>query len=117
MEDFRSVAMTVIPFPSCRFTPADLSAFYEVALPKCSRGAWAGVARQTERYHDRLLISLPGVSDPIFVFERDRAGYYRLWFKDSGGGRCIGAGTTATECLSIWQTGPARRRSGTVPVG
>ena len=39
--------MTVIPFPSCRFTPADLAAFYEVALPKCSRGSWAGVARQT----------------------------------------------------------------------
>ena len=54
--------MTVIPFPSCRFTPADLAAFYEVALPKCSRGAWAGVARQTGRHHDRLLISLPGVS-------------------------------------------------------
>ena len=34
--------MTVIPFPSCRFTPADLAAFYEVALPKCSRGVMGG---------------------------------------------------------------------------
>jgi hypothetical protein len=109
--------MTVIPFPSCRFTPADLAAFYEVALPKCSRGSWAGVARQTGRYNDRLLVSLPGVSEPVFVFERDRAGYYRLWFKDSGGGRCIGTGTTAAACLSIWKTAPARRRSASIPVG
>jgi hypothetical protein len=109
--------MTVIPFPSCRFTPADLAAFYEVALPKCSRGSWAGVARQTGRYNDRLLVSLPGVSEPVFVFERDRAGYYRLWFKDSGGGRCIGTGTTAAACLSIWKTAPARRRPASVPVG
>jgi hypothetical protein len=108
--------MTVIPFPSCRFTPADLAAFYEVALPKCSRGAWAGVARQTERHHDRLLISLPGVSDPVFVFERDVAGCYRLWFKDGDGGRCIGTGTTAGACLSIWKTSSVRRRSGAVPV-
>ena len=84
--------MTVIPFPSCRFTPADLAAFYEVALPKCSRGSWAGVARQTGRHHDRLLVSLPGVSYPVFVFERDRAGCYRLWFKDGDGARCIGTG-------------------------
>ena len=108
--------MTVIPFPSCRFTPADLAAFYEVALPKCSRGAWAGVARQTERHHDRLMISLPGVSDPVFVFERDRAGFYRLWFKDGDGGRCIGTGTTAAECLSIWQSASARRRSAAVSI-
>ena len=109
--------MTVIPFPSCRFTPADLAAFYEVALPKCSRGSWAGVARQTARYHDRLLISLPGVNEPVFVFERDVAGYYRLWFKDGGGERCIGTGTTVAACLSIWQPAPVRRRSAAVPAG
>jgi hypothetical protein len=108
--------MTVIPFPVCRFTPADLAAFYEVALPKCTRGAWAGVARQTERHHDRLLISLPGLSDPVFVFERDRVGCYRLWFRHGGGARCIGSGTTAMDCLAIWQAAPARRRSGAVPV-
>ena len=102
--------MTVIPFPSCRFTPADLAAFYEVALPKCSRGSWAGVARQTGRHHDRLLISLPGVNEPVFVFERDIAGHYRLWFKDGDGGRCIGTGTTAAACLCIWQPAAARRR-------
>jgi hypothetical protein len=108
--------MTVIPFPSCRFTPADLTAFYEVALPKCSRGSWAGVARQTGRHHDRLLVSLPGVSYPVFIFERDRAGCYRLWFKHGDGARCIGTGTTAGACLSIWQTSSLRRRSRTVSV-
>jgi hypothetical protein len=109
--------MTVIPFPSCRFTPADLTAFYEVALPKCSRGSWAGVARQTGRHHDRLLISLPGVKEPVFVFERDVAGHYRLWFRDGGGARCIGKGSTAVACLSIWKPAPARRRSVAVPAG
>ncbi|MGF7210359.1 hypothetical protein GGE65_004966 [Skermanella aerolata] len=108
--------MTVIPFPSCRFTPADLSAFYEVALPKCSRGAWAGVARQTERHHDRLLISLPGVGEPVFIFERDVAGHYCLWFRDGNGKRCIGKGMTASACLSIWRPAPVRRRSAAVPV-
>jgi hypothetical protein len=109
--------MTVIPFPSCRFTPADMAAFHEVALPKCSRGSWAGFARQTGRHNDRLLISLPGASEPVFVFERDQAGYYRLWFKDSDGGRCIGMGTTAAECLGVWKAASARRRSASVPVG
>jgi hypothetical protein len=109
--------MTVIPFPSCRFTPADLAAFYEVALPKCSRGSWAGFARQTGRHHDRLLISLPGVNEPVFVFERDVAGHYRLWFRDGGGARCIGKGSTAVACLGIWKTAPARRRSVAVPAG
>ena len=108
--------MTVIPFPSCRFTPADLAVFYEVALPKCSRGVWAGVARQTGRHHDRLLISLPRVNEPVFVFERDIAGCYRLWFKDGSGGRCIGTGATAAACLGIWQSAPVRRRSAAVPV-
>jgi hypothetical protein len=103
--------MTVIPFPACRFTPADLTEFYKIALPKCARGVWAGVTRQTARYQDMLMVSLPGQSEPIFLFERDRAGRYRLWFRD--GGRCIGSGATAAECLTIWQTAPARRRSGT----
>jgi hypothetical protein len=112
--------MTVIPFPSCRFTPADLTAFYEVALPKCSRGSWAGFARQTERHHDRLLISLPGVNEPVFVFERDVGGHYRLWFRDADGARCIGKGTTAVACLGIWRSAPARRReraAAAVPAG
>src|SRR5690349_18302725 len=103
--------MTVIPFPACRFTPADLTEFYQIALPRCDRGSWAGVARQTARHQDMLMISLPGQREPTFLFERDRTGRYRLWFKDGGGCRCIGSGATATECLTIWQTTPARRRS------
>ncbi|QQP88908.1 hypothetical protein IGS68_23315 [Skermanella sp. TT6] len=106
--------MTVIPFPACRFTPADLVAFYRIALPKCSRGAWAAVARQTGRHHDRLLISLPGIEDPVFIFERDAGGRYRLWFRE-GGTRCIGSAATAEECLGVWHAAPVRRRSGAVP--
>ena len=108
--------MTVIPFPSCRFTPADLTAFYEVALPKCSRGSWAGVARQTGRHHDRLLISLPGVRTRL----RLRAGCrwsLSPWFRDGDGARCIGKGTTAVACLGIWKPAPVRRRSVAVPAG
>jgi len=107
--------MTVIPFPACRFTPADLTEFYRIALPKCARGAWAGISRQTHRTQDRLMILLPGMSEPVFVFERDRIGHYRLWFKDAGGTRCIGSGATAAECLTIWVANPVRRRSGAVP--
>ncbi|EWY37351.1 hypothetical protein N825_11760 [Skermanella stibiiresistens SB22] len=102
--------MTVIQFPSCRFTPADLVAFYRIALPKCARGAWASVARQTGRHHDRLLISLPGLKDAVFIFERDQGGRYRLWFKENGT-RCIGSAATAEECLAVWRTAAMRRAS------
>src|SRR3954470_22748712 len=100
--------MTVVAFSLARFTPADLSEFNEIARPRMDRGLWAGVSRQTGPDGDRLLVTFPHMDRPVFRFERDRRGTYTLWFHDRQGWHSIGTGTSATECLSIWRTRPAR---------
>ncbi|KJB94884.1 hypothetical protein GGE65_004995 [Skermanella aerolata] len=100
--------MTVVAFSLARFTPADLSEFYEIARPRMERGLWAGVARQTSAEGDQLLVTFPHLDRPVFRFERDRRGTYTLWFHDRQGWHSIGSGSTSTDCLSIWRTRPAR---------
>jgi hypothetical protein len=101
-------AMTVVAFSLARFSPADLSEFNEIARPRMDRGLWAGVSRQTSPDGDQLLVTFPHLDRPVFRFERDRRGTYTLWFHDRQGWHSIGTGTSATECLSIWRTRPAR---------
>ena len=101
-------AMTIVAFSLARFSPADLSEFNEIARPRMDRGLWAGVSRQTSPDGDQLLVTFPHLDRPVFRFERDRRGTYTLWFHDRQGWHSIGTGTSATECLSIWRTRPAR---------
>jgi len=103
--------MTVVPFALFRFTPSDLAEFYEIAVPKCTQGLWAGVMRQTGRDHDRLMVTLKGVARPVFSFERGQDGHYRLFYHDRSEHRLIGLGDSAAECLVIWRT--KRERIGT----
>jgi hypothetical protein len=100
--------MTVVAFSLARFTPADLSEFNEIARPRIDRGLWAAVTRQTSADGDQLLVTFPHLDRPVFRFERDRRGTYTLWFHDRQGWHGIGTGSSATECLSIWRTRPAR---------
>jgi hypothetical protein len=103
--------MTVVAFSRARFTPTDLTEFEEVAEPKLRLGHWAGILRESGRDYDRLLVLLPGVDRPVFRFERDARGRYSLSFNDRSGWYGIGAGTTATECLSIWRPRPRSGRA------
>jgi hypothetical protein len=96
--------MTVVPFAPFRFSPADLAEFYEIAVPKCTQGLWAGVMRQTGGDYDRLMVSLKGVARPVFSFERGQDGRYRLFYHDRLERRLIGLGDSAAECLVIWRT-------------
>lgn len=95
--------MTVLAFSVARFTPADLDEFHAIALPRLEKGLWAGVARQSGRDFDRIVITLPGVDRAVFSFERDRHGMYALYFHDRGGSHRIGAGYTAAESLAVWR--------------
>ena len=40
---------------------------------------------------------------PVFSFERDKRGLYRLFFNDRRGWYCIGTGESAGECLAVWK--------------
>ncbi|QJE73758.1 hypothetical protein HHL28_12235 [Aerophototrophica crusticola] len=95
--------MTVVPFLAARFSPADLAEWNSVALPKLSRGLWETVERSTGPDFDRLVVRFPNLERPVFRFERDRRGTYRLLFNDRRGWYEIGSGQTAAECLSVWK--------------
>lgn len=95
--------MTVVAFTVARFTPADLAEWNSVALPKLDRGLWESVLRRSDRERDELLVQFPNLERPVFRFERDRRGVYRLLFNDRKGWYEIGRGETAAECLSVWK--------------
>lgn len=95
--------MTVVPFSVARFTPFDLAEWNTVAVPKLERGLWESVTRQTGADFDQLIVSFPNLDRPVFRFERDRRGTYRLFFNDRRGWYCIGTGATAEECLAVWR--------------
>ncbi|ACI99632.1 hypothetical protein [Rhodospirillum centenum] len=95
--------MTVVPFSLARFTPADLAEWNSVALPKLDRGLWESVTRSSGPDFDRLVVHFPNLDRPVFRFERDRRGGYRLLFNDRRGWYEIGSGDSAGECLSVWK--------------
>lgn len=93
----------ILPFSVARFCPADLAEWNSVARPKLERGLWESVTRQSGRDFDRLIVHFPNLQRPVFRFERDRRGTYRLLFNDRRGWYEIGSGDTAEECLSVWK--------------
>ncbi len=93
----------IVPFSVARFCPADLAEWNSVALPKLDRGLWESVTRQTGPDFDRLIVHFPNLERPVFRFERDRRGTYRLLFNDRRGWYEIGSGDSAEECLSVWK--------------
>lgn len=93
----------IVPFSVARFRPADLAEWNSVALPKLDRGLWESVIRQSGPDFDRLVVHFPNLDRPVFRFERDRRGTYRLLFNDRRGWYEIGCGETAEECLSVWK--------------
>lgn len=95
--------MSVVAFSVTRFTPADVAEWNSIAMPKLDRGLWASVTRRSDRERDELLVHFPNLDRPIFRFERDRHGVYRLLFNDRKGWYEIGRGDTAEECLSVWK--------------
>lgn len=95
--------MTVVPFTIARFTPADLAEWNTVAQPKLARGLWEAVERSSGPDFDRLVVRFPNLERPVFRFERDRRGTYRLLFNDRRGWYEIGSGSTAEDCLAVWK--------------
>ena len=99
--------MTVVPFPSVRFTDDDLAVFERIASPMLKRGLWAAVHRESGPGHDRMVVEIPEVPKPLFTFERGRSGRYRLLLHERDGGTYeIGRGSKAAECLAIWDRTP-----------
>lgn len=98
----------VIPFPVTRFTPGDVACWSRLAEDKVRRGLWQPHRRVSSRDNDSFLVSFPDAERPVFKFERDRSGTYRLSFNDRRGWHPIGVGTTAEECLAVWDQ-PRRR--------
>jgi hypothetical protein len=99
--------MSVVPFSSARFTPADLAEFNRVSLPRCARGLWSAISRQTMRDRDRLAVYTAGAKNPLFTVERDGSGSYSLFYHNGGEPHRIGFGETVAECLAIWMDRPA----------
>ncbi|HYC05204.1 MAG TPA: hypothetical protein VED40_18065 [Azospirillaceae bacterium] len=95
--------MTVVAFSVARFTPFDLTEWNAIAMPKLERGLWESVSRQSGPDFDRLTVHFPNLERPVFRFERDRRGNYRLFFNDRRGWYCIGTGESADECLAVWR--------------
>jgi hypothetical protein len=95
--------MTVVAFSLARFTPADIAEWNSVAMPKLQRGLWESVSRTSNPEGDKLMVRFPNLERPVFTFERDRRGTYRLFFNDRRGWYCIGSGDTAAECLAVWK--------------
>jgi hypothetical protein len=94
--------MNVIPL--IRFTQSDLALFDQVAYPRISRGIWSHIDRHTCSDGDQVLVYFPHVQLPVFRFERDCSGTYTLWYRPatSADWGLITTGTSAAECLSIW---------------
>ncbi|MCW2239254.1 hypothetical protein [Azospirillum canadense] len=101
--------MSVIPFARTRFTPADIAAFNEIALPRLASGHWSAVARHSGDWGDRIAIMVAGRPAPLFTFERDKAGRYALYFHDRDGAVRIGTADSAGACLAIWSSTSRRR--------
>lgn len=99
----------VINFPRHRFTPDDVAAFNEIALPKLQRGLWGRLERYTSENKDQILVFFAGVRDAVFMFERDDQGYYKLLYVDQAGHHITGHGWTSQDCLSCWS--PPTRKS------
>jgi hypothetical protein len=95
--------MTVIAFPTVRFSPDDVALFDRISAPMLRRGLWESVRREATPAADRLVVRIPDVPRPLFAFERLRGGRYRLTLHEKDGAVYeIGHGWTARECLRIW---------------
>lgn len=95
--------MSVIRFPSVRLDDDDVELFGRIAAPMLRRGLWARVRRESAPAGDRMVVEIPDVPRPLFAFERQRGGRYRLMlFEKDGAAYEIGRGWTARECLRIW---------------
>jgi|SRR3954451_3022825 hypothetical protein len=97
--------MTVLAFSPARFTPGDLADFDQIAWSRISSGLWSHVSRVTCHDSDQVLVYFHHLDRPVFRFERDRCGTYRLWFHAGDGPQIVAAGRTAADCLSIWAGG------------
>ena len=101
--------MSVVPFSRARFTPADVAAFTEIALPRLADGRWTSISRCSGAWGDRLAVMLPGRSAPAFTLERGHSGAYALYFHDRSQDVLIGRGDSAAECLRVWTRAPRGR--------
>ena len=101
--------MNVVPFSRARFSPADISHFNDIALPRLADGRWIAIARLSGPWGDRIDVTVTSRSAPAFTFERDKDGAYSLYFHDRAGAVLIGGGNSAADCLSIWSSASCRR--------
>ena len=94
--------MSVVAFSPARFTPDDLWDFDQIAWPRLTSGLWSHVSRVTCPDSDQVLVFFHHLDRPVYRFERDCCGTYRLWFHGSGP-HIIASGTSAAECLLVWR--------------
>lgn len=92
----------IIPFARHRFMPGDLDAFNQIAFCKLKRGIWDRIERHTDSDKDEIRAYFPKFDRPVFIFRRDKDGYYSLIYVDQMGESLIGQGWQAKCCLSTW---------------
>lgn len=104
--------MTVIPFPSTRFTKYDVTAVVDLCYRLTCQDLAGGWARHSsDDGTDILSILNPRDNDPLLTFGRECDGHYYVL---DGRGRMITGGATIDEVLDsvggpLWPPAEPRR--------
>ena len=93
--------MTVIPFPSSRFTKEDVSSIVEFCCHLMLLGSAGGWARHTANSGADILRILDVEDDEaLYTFDRSSCGRYRVWNR---GGRMIADGGSLSDLMEHWE--------------
>lgn len=93
--------MSVVPFPSSRFTKDDVSSIVEFCCHLMLLGSAGGWARHTTTGGADILRILDSEDDePLYTFDRSGSGRYRVWNR---AGRLITEGGSLPDMMAQWE--------------
>lgn len=93
-------AVTVIPFPSSRFTKEDVAAIVEFCCHLMLLGTAGGWARHTADSGADVVRILDAEDDEaLYTFDRSCGGRYQVWNRR---GRMIAEGRNLPELMAHW---------------
>ena len=99
--------MTVVPFPSSRFTKEDVATIAELCCRLMLLGVAGGWARHTSDSGADILHILNWEDDlPKYTFDRENRGLYRVWSRLG----LIAEGRSLAELFALWES--SNQRSG-----
>jgi hypothetical protein len=98
--------VTVIPFPSSRFTKEDVASIVEFCCHLVLLGTAGGWARHTADSGADILRILDAEDDlPLYTFDRTGGGRYRVWNRHD---RLIAEGRSLPDLMAHWALAPER---------